>query len=279
MGKNRKYRKIAISGSHGFIASNLSKLIPTTPIPREILGNVGSLTDFLSSMETVIHTAAYGNYNFQEGDRKVFDINVIYTFNLLEAAKNAGVKNFIYFSSSSELGVKKEPMHEEMVARPETIYGITKACGTQITRYFSNFFNTAIVRPFSVIGVGEQECHLIPTLIRKCLSGEEISFVSEPVYDYINVIDLCKGVVLILKNIEKNNGEIFHLGCGKQYTNHEVLKIVEKIINKKANIRLVKNMRGYDSSFWMADNGKLKSLGWKQTKTLEDSIKEMVKNV
>jgi len=279
MVKNREQKTVAISGSHGFVASNLSKLLQVKPIPRNILSDVSALTNYLSSVDTVIHTAAYGNYNFQKGDRKVFNVNVVYTFNLLEAAKEAGVKNFINFSSSYELGTKNEPMHEEMVARPETLYGITKACGTQLTRHFSKFFNAVTVRPFSVMGVGEQECHLIPTLIRSCLYGNEIPFVPEPMHDFINVVDLCNGVILILNNIEKLSGEIFHLGCGKQYTNQEVLKIVEKTTGKKARIRIVKSMRDYDSSFWMANNSKLRALGWKQTKTLEESINEMVENV
>jgi len=267
---------ITISGSHGFVASNLAKLLQVKPIPRRLLSSKSALIDYLSSIDTIIHTAAYGNYFFQKEDEKVFKVNVIYTFNLLEAAKKAGIKKFIYFSSSYELGTKQEPMHEEMVARPETMYGITKACGTQLTRHYSKIFNTAIIRPFSIMGVGEQDCHLIPTLIRSCLYGEKIPFVPDPVHDWINVFDLCNGVIAVLNNIEKFNGEIFHLGCGKQYTNQEVLEIVEKITGKKANIKIVKSIRDYDSNFWMADNRKLKSLGWKQTKTLEQSIKEMV---
>ena len=273
-----KNRKIAISGSHGFVATNLAKLFSVNPIPRAYLGDSLSLEKHLSGIDTIIHTATYGNFSFQKGDEKIFKVNVLYTFNLLEVARKAGVKNFIYFSSSYELGTKTESMHEEMIARPETMYGITKACGTQLTRHFSKFFNTAIVRPFSVMGVGEQDCHLIPTLIKSCLHGKNIPFVTEPVHDYIDVKDLCNGVALVLENIEKYNGEIFHLGCGKQYTNQEVLKIVEKITGKKANITPVKSMRDYDSELWMANNAKLKSLGWKQTKTLEQSIKEMVQH-
>jgi len=267
---------INISGSHGFIASNLAKLLEVKPIPRRLLSSKSALVDYLSLTDTIIHTAAYGNYFFQKGDRKIFNINVVYTFNLLEAAKEAGVKKFISFSSSYELGTKNKPMSEDMVARPETLYGITKTCTTQLTRHFSKYFNTAIVRPFSVIGVGEQDCHLIPNLIKSCLYGKKIPFVPTPVHDYINVVDLCSGVILVLKNIKKFNGQIFHLGCGKQYTNQEVLEIVEKLTGKKANIKIVKRIRDYDSKFWMADNSKLKSLGWKQTKTLKQTIKEMI---
>jgi len=269
---------IAISGSHGFVATNLAKLLPLKPIPRELLKNKFALVRYLKNINTIIHTAAYGNYFFQKGDRKVFEVNVVYTLNLLEAAKEAGVKKFVNFSSSYELGTKDKPMSENMVARPETMYGITKACGTQLTRHFSKFLNTVIVRPFSVMGVGEQDCHLIPTLIKSCLYGKKMKFVPEPVHDFIDVIDLCNGVIAVLENMERFNGEIFHLGCGKQYTNQEVLSIVEKATGKKANFEIVDSIRDYDTKLWMADNRKLKSLGWKQTKTLEQSVREMVQH-
>ena len=105
-----------------------------------------------------------------------------------------------------------------------------------------------------------------------------MKFVPEPVHDFIDVDDLCQGVRLILKNIKSVSGEIFHLGCGIQYSNQEVLKIVESVTGKKANVSVVKSMRDYDSSLWVADNSKLKALGWKQTKTLRKSIKEMVQH-
>ena len=86
-------------------------------------------------------------------------------------------------------------MKEDMVARPKTMYGACKACGTQLTRHYAEFYNTVIVRPFSVTGVGEQDKHLIPNLIKSCLTGQKIPFVPAPVNDYIDVKDLCKGVV------------------------------------------------------------------------------------
>lgn len=269
---------IAISGSHGFVATKLAERVPTKPIPRKLLGDINALVKHLSSVETVIHCAVYGNYSFQEGDDEAFKVNVVYTFNILEAAKRAGVKNFIFFSSSYELGTKVEPMHEEMVARPETIYGVTKACGTQLTRHYAKYLNTAIVRPFSVMGLGEQDYHLIPTIIKSCLHGNKMKFVPEPVHDFIDVEDLCSGVLLVLENIEKVNGEIFNLGCGKQYTNQEVLEMVERLTGKKANIEIVGQIRSYDSNFWMADNRKIRALGWRKTKTLEESIKEMIED-
>ncbi len=274
---------VAISGAGGFIGSHLSALLPSPiKIPRECVGNFIEILTELSlglstKTDTIIHCASYGNHSFQTNEDTIFSVNVDYTHDLLEAAKMIGADNFIYFSSSSELGRKDEPMYEDMVARPETLYGATKACGTQLTRYYAKYFNTVVVRPFSVTGVGEQEKHLIPTLIRSCLYGEKIQFVPEPVHDFIDIDDLCRGVLLILKNIKSISGEIFHLGCGEQYSNQEVLEIVEKETRKKANTKIVDSLRSYDSSFWVADNSKLKSLGWRQTKTLKRSIKEMVR--
>jgi UDP-glucose 4-epimerase len=272
--------KTAISGASGFIGSHLSSLMrPSIKIPRDLIDDFTNIIITLKGMDTVVHCASYGNHSSQINEPEIFKVNVKYTNDLLRASQVIGVKNFIYFSSSSELGKKDKPMHEEMVARPETMYGVCKACGTQLTRYYSKYLNTVIVRPFSVTGVDEQEKHLIPTLIRSCLYGEKMKFVPEPVHDFIDIEDLCQGVLLLLKNIKKVNGEIFHLGCGIQYSNQEVLEIVEEVTGKKANIELVESLRSYDAKIWTTRHeSKIKTLGWKQTKTLEQSIREMVQH-
>jgi len=66
------------------------------------------------------------------------------------------------------------------------------------------------------------------------------------------------------------------VGWGKSYSNQEVLDLVEKITKKKANITHVESMRPYDNFQWKATNFKARSWGWLPTKSLEQSIKEMV---
>ena len=131
----------------------------------------------------------------------------------------------------------------------------------------------AIIRPFSVTGVGEQKEHLIPTLIRSCYTGEQVNFVQEPVHDFIDVED----VVDVILNLSNNSARgIFELGSGKQYSNAQVLDIVERVTGKKANINFVPSLRPYDNENWASTNFKSRGWGWSPTKSLEQSIKEMV---
>jgi nucleoside-diphosphate-sugar epimerase len=131
-----------------------------------------------------------------------------------------------------------------------------------------------IIRPFSVTGVGEQKEHLIPTLIRAALYGEKMDFVKEPVHDFIDVQDVARGMVNLAINQARG---IFELGTGKGTSNQEVLELVEKITKKHINAHPVSSMRPYDNAGWVSTNFKSRSYGWLPKKSLEDSIKEMVK--
>ena len=106
-----------------------------------------------------------------------------------------------------------------------------------------------IVRPSSVTGVGEQSQHLIPTLIRSCIDGEEMPFVGEPKHDFIDIDDFCNGLVTLIKEGVYN--QTVNISSGIQYSNEDVKKMVEVVTGKKANIKRVKSMRKYDTDKWI----------------------------
>jgi len=108
-----------------------------------------------------------------------------------------------------------------------------------------------IVRPSSVTGVGEQEQHLIPKLIKSCLDGVEMPFVGEPTHDYIDVEDFVKGVMYLTENINKYRNQTFQISSGISYSNEDVKNMVESITGKEANIKRVENMRKYDTEKWI----------------------------
>jgi nucleoside-diphosphate-sugar epimerase len=125
----------------------------------------------------------------------------------------------------------------------------------------------------SITGLGEQKEHLIPSLIRSCETGERLNFVPGATHDFIDVSDVV-GAILNLSGVSARG--IFEVGWGKRYSNQEVLDLVEKITGKKANITKVDSMRPYDNYGWQSTNFKARSWGWLPTKTLEQSISEMV---
>jgi nucleoside-diphosphate-sugar epimerase len=265
--------KCVLTGWNGFIAQNLEKTLKGSEfsvlgMPRDILYDFRKITEFFNynKPDFIIHTAAYGNKYSQDNDFETIYANIIGLANLLEMTRNIDYQGFINFSSSS------------VMLSHETFYSATKASGERIVRAFVNKYNKPVfsVRPFTVIGKGEQEEHLIPRLIKSCQLGIEIPFVSNPVHDFIGVKDLCEAVLCLMQYADKLKGQIIDIGSGECISNKKIKEIVEKITHKKANIKEVESLRPYDTKKWVSNIEVLSFLGWKPKQTIEDIILEMI---
>lgn len=251
--------KIFCTGSSGFVGTHLCKRLGDfVPIPHKKI----TLTDF-SNVTKVFFLSTYGNMYDQTMDWEAVRSNVMDLAYVLNSVDWNKIDSFVYFSTSS------------VKLKTQTMYSRTKRAAEEILLAYMEKHNVPIIviRPTSITGCGEQNAHLIPTIIRSCLEGEEMSFVSGATHDFIDVEDIVDGVISLVDNKSKG---IFELGTGKMYTNDEVLKIVEKVTGTKANIKKVPFMRSYDNDNWVATNFKSRNHGWSPKKTLETSIKEMV---
>ena len=116
---------------------------------------------------------------------------------------------------------------------------------------------------------------MIPTLIRSCVTKELMPLVSGPVHDFVDVEDLVDALLLIeAKGLFE--GEVYEIGTGKQTTNNEIKDMVEEEMGLKANLKITKNLRNYDTKTWKANPEKILSLGWKPKRTIRDSIRRMI---
>lgn len=265
--------KVAVSGWNGFIGQNLDKALrkaeySVVSVPRNIFYNMPEIIRFFDyhKPEFIIHTAAYGNKYDQMNDLETIYANIIATINLLEMTRDIPYKGFINVSSSS------------VMLPYETFYSATKSAGEQLVKAFVNKYNKPVfsVRPFTVIGKGEQSEHLIPTLIRSCRTGEEMPFVADSVHDYIGVTDLCSAILFLMQYAEQLKGENIDIGTGKGTTNKEIKELIEAILGQKARIKETQSLRPYDTNNWIADTTMLEYLGWLPSQTIEGVIKEMV---
>lgn len=265
--------KWIISGSRGFLGSRLAlhlinKGEQVRSIPRDLLYNYYDLKKYLESEkpDVIVHLAAWGNHSTQTDLDKIVASNIGCTTTLLQASKNVNFKAFINTSTSS------------VYLPRQTFYSASKQATENICHAFFQEHNKPIIsiRPASITGSGEQETHLIPTLIRSCLYEEEIPFVSEPTHDFIDVRDFVSAIETIVKNISISKGKVFNISNNKSYSNEEVKNIIEKITGRKALINRVASLRSYDHLDWKIDNSELLKLGWKPKYSLEKSIRFMV---
>ena len=250
-----------VTGSGGFLGNHLLKKIEgkTKLIPHKDIA-----TTTLEPFKYFFFLSTYGNMVFHSEDQKILQANVLDITHTIQQAVKHNFESFVFVSTSS------------VSLSHQTMYSRTKRAAEEILLSFKEKYGLpiCIVRPFSITGVGEQSNHLIPTLIRSCYEGGVVNFVPKPTHDFIDVEDVVKGILSLSKN---SAGGIFELGTGKRYPNQIVLEIVEAVTGKKVNINKVSHFRSYDNADWVSNNFKARGYGWLPEKTLEQSIKEMVK--
>lgn len=267
-----KKNTYAISGSHGFIGNALKTTLESqghkvVPIPRELLFKQEALAFLFFSEEVthIIHCAAYGNHYIQNKEDEIVKAQYFAGYNMLKASRAIDYKCFVNFSSSSVL------------LEHQTFYSATKAGVENLCRAFAQEYKKPIitVRPSTVIGVGEQETHLIPTLIRSCIDGTEMPFVGEPTHDFIAINDLTR-IVLALADMPKHDKFVYNVSAMNSLKNEAIKELVEKYAGKKANIKRVESMRSYDNKYWIVHNGDIRELGLLPKERIDDTIRDMV---
>mgnify|MGYP001157415010 CR=1 FL=1 len=117
--------------------------------------NIDELVDFMEGVDTVFHLAALARVQPSiEQPLPYHDVNVTGTHNLLAAASKAGVKKFVFSSSSSVYGDAKVPTSEEHPLNPISPYALHKLIGEQYCKLFSTLYDidTVCLRYFNVYG-------------------------------------------------------------------------------------------------------------------------------
>jgi UDP-glucose 4-epimerase len=195
-----------VSGGAGFIGSNLVEALVGGTHRVRVLDNLSSgkrdnlsglggeielvegdirsyhtVREAVEGIDVVFHEAALPSV-----PRSVRDpissngVNVDGTLNLLYAAKDAGVKRFVYASSSSVYGDTPElPKHEEMTPNPQSPYAVSKLAAEHYCRVFATLYGleTVALRYFNVFGPrqdpGSQYSAVIPKFIEAMLNGRQ----------------------------------------------------------------------------------------------------------
>lgn len=299
-------RHVLVTGAAGFIGSNLvqellrygavvhviirpgtnlwriKKLLPGLHLHVVDLTNREGLKKTVQevSPEIIYHLAAQGvSPAFQE-HREILRTNILGTFNLLESTALLDYRLFVHLGGSSEYGTKSGPMRESDCLEPLTFYGAAKAAATLLCQQYAraNRRPVVVLRAFSVYGYWESPSRLIPTAIRAALCDRELALTA-PGYrrDFVFVEDLVEACLLALR-AEKASGEIINVGSGLQWSNEEVVDLVQVVTGRRINVRVgAYPARRSDKAHWVADIRKARDLlGWEPRHTLRAGLEKTV---
>jgi UDP-glucose 4-epimerase len=190
----------------------------------------GLLAKLTRGRDYVFHLAALWLYECVHEPRRALDVNVGGTYNVVEAAQEAGVRKVVYSSSASVYGDAVElPMTEEHPFNNRTMYGATKIAGEQFFRAFNEQHGLDWVglRYMNVYGPRMDYQGAYVSVIMKVL--DKIDAVEPPVifgdgsqaYDFVHVRDVARANVHALTSDATDAS--FNVGTGEQTTIRELV--------------------------------------------------------
>lgn len=173
----------------------------------------------MAGCEVVYHLAALIAipYSYHSPDTYV-DTNVKGTLNVVQAAKELGVKKVVHTSTSEVYGTAQYvPINEAHPLQGQSPYAASKIGADQIAMSFFLSFDTpvAIIRPFNTYGPRQSTRAIIPTVITQIAEGNRTIKLGalHPTRDFNYVGDTVKGFIAIAES-EKSVGEVINIGSG-----------------------------------------------------------------
>jgi len=234
----------------------------------------------LESFDCIFHQAAQAGVRKSWG--KDFEIytknNILATQKLLEYAKEKDVKKFIYASSSSVYGdAKSLPFKESSPTKPFSPYGVSKLAGENLCYlYFRNFGVPVVsLRYFTVYGPRQRPDMAFHKFIRGIILDEEIEIYGDGTQtrDFTYVDDVVEANILSLNSPP---GEVFNIGGGESISLIDALKLIEKLLGKKAKVKKREPQKG-DLQDTLADIKKAKRIiNYKPKVKIEEGLEKEI---
>jgi nucleoside-diphosphate-sugar epimerase len=300
-----KTKKIFITGGAGYVGSKLvPKLLDlghkVTVLDLMIYGenvlinhdrlnkvkgdirDIDLLKKFLPGHDILIHLACISNDpSFELNPTLGKSINL----NAFEPLVKMSIKNkigqFIYASSSSVYGIKKEKnVTEDMDLEPLTDYSKFKGdCEKILNSYSSSDFITTTIRPSTVCGyANRQRLDLVVNILTNhAFHNREIKvFGGEQLRPNIHINDMVESYLRIIEaESKKINGQIFNVGFKNQSVN-ELAEDVKKIIGD--DVKIINTKSDDDRSYHVSSEKIKDILGFETKYTVKDAVKDL-KNV
>lgn len=313
--------KILVTGGAGFIGSNLCEQLLAMDNEvvcldnfatgkseniapflsnknfKLVVGDIRNLADCQKAVEGVtyvLHEAALGSVPRSIKDPiTTNEVNIGGFLNMLVAARDAGVKRFVYAASSSTYGDSKSlPKVEEVIGKPLSPYAITKYVNELYADIFSRTYGIECIglRYFNVFGRRQDPfgayAAVIPLFVKQLIAHESPVINGDGEYsrDFTYIDNVVQMNLRAIKAGSEAANTVYNTAFGERTTLNQLVNYLKEYLSEfdpeianveilhgdyragdiphsLASIDKAKRMLGYDPQFSMA-NGLREAVKW-----------------
>lgn len=263
---------------------------PNDPNLRVVQGDIrdiAKLSEAVKGHDAVLHLACISNdASFELDENLSKTINYDCFEPMVLACKNAGVKRFVYASSSSVYGVSDSPnVTEEHPLVPLTLYNKYKGmCEPLLWKYNSDDFTTTVIRPATICGYSPRtRLDLSVNILTNHAvnKGTITVFGGAQMRPNLHVEDMVDAYELMLEAPhEKIHREIFNIG----FQNHSIAniaemakKVVEEEMPERGPINIVTTPSDDNRSYHVNSDKVTRVLGFRPKRTIEDAVRDLTR--
>lgn len=209
-----------------------------------------------------------------------YSSNVLGTFNVVECAKDAGIKKLVYAASSSCYGIPdKYPTGEDAEIRPQYPYALTKRLGEETVRHWGQVYGLPVItlRLFNVYGTRSRTSGtygaVFGVFLAQKLAGEPFTVVGtgEQTRDFTYVTDVADAFYTAAVSDIEN--ETFNVGSGNTYSVNRLCELLGGEIT-----HIPKRPGEPDCTF--ADTSKIeKILHWHAKVSFEEGVQKVLDHI
>lgn len=300
--------KALVTGGAGFIGSHLTELLLSEGHEVVVIDNLAgghlknlrhiqnhpafsfeqvdirdqkAIEPFFQGIDWVFHLAALADIVPSiEQPQEYYEVNVQGTFNVLECAKRAQVKRFIYAASSSCYGIAKQyPTPETADISSEYPYALTKNLGEQLVLHWEKVYKlpSVALRLFNVFGPRSRTTGaygaVFGVFLAQKLNNKPYTVVGDGTQtrDFTYVSDVANAFYTAAKS--DISGEVFNVGSGGHYSVNKLVTLLGGEI-----VYIPKRPGEPDCTF--ADASKIeKYLSWKARVSFEEGVQNILDHI
>lgn len=298
--------KILVTGGAGFIASHITdafineghQVVVLDDLSTGFEKNINPAAKFIKAnicdkkldqlfenekFDVVNHHAAQMDVRRSVKDPE-FDAttNILGTLNLLQNAKNYGVKKFMFASTGGAVYGEQEyfPADEKHNTQPKSPYGISKLAVEKYLYFYNSEFglNYSILRYANIYGPRQNamgEAGVVAIFSTKLLKGEQpvINGSGEQTRDYVFVDDVVKANLLLLND---KDSDIFNVGTTIETNVNQLFNLLNKITGANKDEVHGPAAAGEQMRSVITSEKLFKKFGWKPSTKLEEGLQTTV---